>query len=75
LKEVEAESVALLCLASLDLDGEEYARGYIQHYLQSEEIPEKSARKIMSATDKILKAGRNDLKKTEQEKIELFRSI
>lgn len=60
LKEVEAESVALLCLASLDLDGEEYARGYIQHYLQSEEIPEKSARKIMSATDKILKAGRND---------------
>jgi len=32
LKEVEAESVALLCLESLGLDGAEYSRGYIQNW-------------------------------------------
>jgi antirestriction protein ArdC len=57
LMEVEAESVALLCLASLGLPGTEYCRGYIQKWLNSEEIPEKSARKIIHAADKILKAG------------------
>ena len=33
LREVEAESVALLCCASLGLEGEEFARGYIQNWL------------------------------------------
>src|SRR4029077_16312731 len=57
LKEVEAESVALLCLESLRMDGAEYCRGYIQNWLAGAEIPERSAQRIFSAADKILKAG------------------
>jgi antirestriction protein ArdC len=58
LREVEAEAVALICCESLQLDGAEYARGYIQHWLGNSEIPEKSAQKIFRAADSILKAGR-----------------
>lgn len=58
IKEVEAESVAMLCLAALNLPGVEFCRGYIQAWLSSKEIPEKSAQKIMHAADQILKAGR-----------------
>jgi len=57
LKEVEAESVALLCLESLGMDGAEYCRGYIQNWLQGGTIPERSAQRIFVAADKILKAG------------------
>jgi antirestriction protein ArdC len=57
LKEVEAEAVALLCLESLGMDGAEYCRGYIQNWLAGAEIPERSAQRIFSAADKILKAG------------------
>jgi antirestriction protein ArdC len=57
LKEVEAESVALLCLESLGMDGAEYCRGYIQSWLQGGTIPERSAQRIFAAADKILKAG------------------
>jgi antirestriction protein ArdC len=57
LKEVEAEAVALLCLESLGMDGAEYCRGYIQNWLVGETIPERSAQRIFSAADKILKAG------------------
>src|SRR5437867_1035099 len=57
LKEVEAESVALLCLESLGMDGAEYCRGYIQSWLSGATIPERSAQRIFSAADKILKAG------------------
>jgi antirestriction protein ArdC len=57
LKEVEAESVALLCLESLRMEGAEYCRGYIQSWLAGAEIPERSAQRIFSAADKILKAG------------------
>jgi len=57
LKEVEAESVALLCLESLGMDGAEYCRGYIQNWLSGAKIPERSAQRIFSAADKILKAG------------------
>jgi hypothetical protein len=57
LKEVEAESVALLCLESLGMDGAEYCRGYIQNWLQGSTIPERSAQRIFAAGDKILKAG------------------
>ena len=57
LKEVEAEAVALLCCESLGLDGADYARGYIQHWLRGDIIPEKSAQKIFRAADAILKAG------------------
>jgi len=58
LREVEAEAVALLCLDALDLPGAEYSRGYIQHWLRGEQIPEQSAQKIFGAADRILKAGR-----------------
>ena len=57
LKEVEAEAVALLCLESLGLECAEYCRGYIQNWLAGAEIPERSAQRIFSAADKILKAG------------------
>ncbi|MGH9844125.1 MAG: ArdC-like ssDNA-binding domain-containing protein [Blastocatellia bacterium] len=57
LKEVEAESVALLCCESLGLPGAEYARGYIQNWIIGDVIPEKSARSILHAADQILKAG------------------
>lgn len=57
LREVEAEAVALLCCESLGLPGAEYARGYIQHWLIGDAIPEKSAQKIFHAADRILKAG------------------
>jgi antirestriction protein ArdC len=58
LKEAEAEAVALLCCESLGLDGAEYARGYIQHWLNGSTIPATSARKIFSAASKILQAGK-----------------
>jgi hypothetical protein len=57
LKEVEAECVALICCESLDLPGAEYARGYIQHWIQGAEIPEKSAQRIVQSADRILRAG------------------
>jgi hypothetical protein len=57
LKEVEAECVALLCLESLGMDGAEYCRGYIQSWLQGDNIPERSAQRIFATADKILKAG------------------
>jgi hypothetical protein len=57
-KEVEAESVALLVLDSLELPGGEYCRGYIQYWLLADEIPEASARRIFSTADRILRAGR-----------------
>jgi antirestriction protein ArdC len=57
LQEVEAESVALLCLESLGMPGAEYCRGYIQNWLQGGVIPERSAQRIFSAADRILKAG------------------
>lgn len=58
LREVEAESVALLCSASLGLTGEDFSRGYIQHWLKSEAIPERSVQRIFKAADAILRAGR-----------------
>ena len=64
LREVEAEAVALLCCESLELEGADYCRGYIQNWLykgvgyNAEAIPEKSARKILRAADQILRAGR-----------------
>jgi antirestriction protein ArdC len=57
LKEVEAESVALLCLESLNMPGADYCRGYIQNWLQGATIPERSAQRIFAVADKILKAG------------------
>jgi len=63
LREVEAETVALICLEALGLPGAEYCRGYIQHWnarRDAEPIPERSAQRILKAADQILRAGRED---------------
>jgi antirestriction protein ArdC len=58
LREVEAESVALICCETLGLDGAEFCRGYIQHWLKTEkEIPNRNAARIFAAATSILKAG------------------
>ena len=59
-REVEAECVALICCSSLRLGGEEFSRGYIQHWLRGQTIPERSAQRIFKAADQILKAGRGE---------------
>ena len=52
LRECEAEAVALLCCAALDLPGVEFARGYIQSWCgQGNPIPERSAQRILKAAD------------------------
>ena len=71
LREVEAEAVALLCCEALNVEGADYCRGYIQHWLRpgaGEVIPDKSAQKIFRSTDQILRAGRanENENKTEQ---------
>ena len=57
LRECEAESVALLCCAALDLQGVAECRGYVQHWWGQSEIPERSAQRILKVADQILKAG------------------
>ena len=49
--------MALLCCASLSLEGEEIARGYIQNWLGGASIPEKSTQKIFATAAAIPKAG------------------
>ena len=61
LRECEAETVALLCCAALDLPGVDCCRGYIQSWWgQGQPIPERSAQRILKAADRILKAGREN---------------
>ena len=61
LRECEAEAVALLCCAALELPGIECCRGYIQSWWGSgNPIPERSAQRILKAADQILKAGTLD---------------
>lgn len=57
IKEAEAEATAYLCCATLGLPGMDESRGYIQNWLDGEEFPDKSARRVFAAADKILKAG------------------
>jgi antirestriction protein ArdC len=58
-REVEAESVALICCEALGLDGATFCRGYIQNWIgDGQEISERSAQRIFKAADQILKAGR-----------------
>jgi len=61
-QEVEAESVAMLCCASLGLPGVEYSRDYIQSWAEGQPISEQSAHRIFAAADKILKAGTEELR-------------
>jgi N-terminal domain of anti-restriction factor ArdC/IrrE N-terminal-like domain len=68
LREVEAEAVALLCCEALNVEGADYCRGYIQHWLRpgaGEVIPDKSAQRIFRAADQILRAGRPNESETE----------
>ncbi len=61
LRECEAESVALLCCAALDLPGVAECRGYVQHWWgQGNPIPERSAQRILKTADQILKAGTSE---------------
>lgn len=57
LQEVEAESVAYIINSILNLPGQAESRGYIQHWLAGQVLPEKNAARIFSAANKILKAG------------------
>jgi len=58
IREVEAESVALICCEMLGIEGAEFCRGYIQHWLKTEkEIPNHNAGRIFAAATSILKAG------------------
>ncbi len=58
LRECEAESVALLCCAALDLPGVAECRGYVQRWWgQGHEIPERSAQRILKVADQVLKSG------------------
>lgn len=59
--EVEAESVAYLCCASLGLPGLAESRGYIQHWMQgteSKRLTGKNIQRIFGAADRILSAGK-----------------
>jgi hypothetical protein len=59
LRECEAESVALLCCAVLNLPGVEFSRGYIQSWWGAgNPIPERSAQRILKVANQILVAGR-----------------
>lgn len=59
IREAEAEATSYIVLDQLDeIDGHMESRGYIQHWLSGNDIPEESARRVFSAADKILKAGR-----------------
>lgn len=58
IQEVEAEGVAFLLCSILDLPGRDESRGYMQSWLDGEQLPEKSAQRIFSASQKILDAGK-----------------
>ena len=61
LRECEAEAVALVCCAALELPGVAESRGYIQTWWgQGHAIPERAAQRIFKAADQILKAGTAD---------------
>jgi hypothetical protein len=55
-REVEAESVAMICCEALNLEGAAYCRGYIQNWIGEGAISDGKAARIFDAADKILKA-------------------
>jgi len=58
IREVEAESVALICCEALGLPGADFSRGYIQRWLKGlQEIPPQNSQRIFSTATAILKAG------------------
>jgi hypothetical protein len=58
-REVEAEAVAFLLCATLELPGLAESRGYLQAWLNGGTISERSAQRIYSAANSILAAGRD----------------
>jgi len=59
--EFQAEAVAYLSMNELDLLDEQTAsvsRGYFQHWLKDEQLPDRTIQQVFRATDAILKAGR-----------------
>ena len=58
LKEVEAELTSYILGLILKLDGVEESRGYIKHWLGSNELQEKTALKCICLANKIYTAGR-----------------
>lgn len=58
IREVEAEGVAYILCSLLGLPGQAESRGYIQSWLGCQPLTEKTAQRIFSAADKILKAGK-----------------
>ena len=58
LKEMEAECVALLVCDALGIGDPDLSRGYVQNWYTGDEVPEKNARRIMTAASKIMEAGR-----------------
>lgn len=57
IEELEAESVAYICISALGMQGSEESRGYIQNWFKGSEYPEKSAQRVLKVADQILKAG------------------
>ena len=55
--EAEAEGVAYILCTLLNLPGQAESRQYIQSWLDGKDLPERSARRILGAADKIMKAG------------------
>lgn len=67
LRECEAEAVALVCCAALELPGVEYSRGYVQSWWGTgNRIPEKSAQRILKVADQILRAGSSQAVNTDE---------
>lgn len=67
--EFEAEATNLIVSEVLGIGNADNSRGYCQRWLAragQDDISDKSAQKIMSAADKILKAGRNQVKQREE---------
>lgn len=58
IREVEAEGVAYILCSLLGLPGQAESRGYIQSWLSGQSLTEKTAQRIFSTADKILKAGK-----------------
>jgi len=59
IEEAEAEGVAFLLCALLDLPGLAESRGYIQSWMAGGQLPEKSTQRIFSAAQAILAAGKS----------------
>lgn len=62
-REVEAEGVSYILCSLLGLPGIAESRGYIQSWLGCQPLTEKTAQRIFSTADKILKAGKTETTK------------